>query len=99
YAEQRVMPYQSSSTKQDLEVRSYEYALFAGSSKEPLEILFRDSAGQTFTKVLRRLTPIDREKAMMPTPAMEFGRLPGNVAYVSLNTFNTNDVVKQFEAA
>jgi carboxyl-terminal processing protease len=99
YAEQRVMPFQSASTKQDLEVRGYEYALLAGSSKEPVEILFQDSAGQTFKKVLRRLTPIDREKAMIPTPAMEFGRLPGNIAYISLNTFNTNDVVKQFEAA
>jgi carboxyl-terminal processing protease len=99
YAEQRVMPFQSSSTKQDLEVRGYEYALLAGSSREPLEILFQDSAGQTFKKNLRRLTPIDREKAMMPTPALEFGRLPGNIAYVSLNTFNTNEVVKQFEAA
>jgi carboxyl-terminal processing protease len=99
YAEQRIMPFQSASTKQDLEVRGYEYALLAGASREPLEILFQDSAGQTFKKVLRRLTPMDREKAMMPTPALEFGRLPGNIAYVSLNTFNTNEVVKQFEAA
>lgn len=99
YAEQRVMPFQSASTKQDLEVRGYEYALFAGSSREPLEVLFQDSTGQPFKRILKRLTPMDRQKAMMPTPALEFGRLSGNIAYVSLNTFNTDDVVKQFEAA
>jgi carboxyl-terminal processing protease len=99
YAEQRVMPLQSASTKQDLEVRGYEYALLSGSAKEQLEILFQDASGQSFKKVLRRLTPKEREKVIMATPPMEFARLPGNVAYVALNTFNDAAVVKQFAAA
>jgi carboxyl-terminal processing protease len=99
YAEQRVMPLQSASTKQDLEVRGYEYGLLSGSPREPLEILFQDAGGQRFKKVLRRLPASERAKVIQPTPPMEFARLPGNVAYVSLNSFNDAAVVKQFEAA
>ena len=99
YAEQHVMPFQSASTKQDMEVRGYEYALLSGSSKEPLELLFQDSNGQTFRKVLPRVTPKEREKFLQATPPLEFARLPGNIAYVALNTFNDQAVVKQFEAS
>ena len=56
FAAERVMPYQSASTRQDLEARTYEYNLLDGPAREPVEILFRDAEGRTFRKTLRRLT-------------------------------------------
>jgi C-terminal processing protease CtpA/Prc len=102
YSEQRVMPFQSASTKQDLETRGYEYALFAGPVKEALELTLQTSDGKSFKKIVPRLTAADRTKAMKNVPQvapMEFKVLPGNVGYVALNTFENDTVVKQFEAA
>jgi hypothetical protein len=55
YAAQRVMPYQSASTPQDLAVRMFEYALLAGSAKEGVELSLGDGNGHTRKKTLPRL--------------------------------------------
>lgn len=66
YAERKVMPYTSSSTPQDLDERLYEYYLFMGPAKEPVEPTLRDEQGRALKKTVRRLT---REEARRVPPA------------------------------
>lgn len=47
YAAQRLHPYISASTPQDLDARLYEYYLFIGDAKESLELTLRDEQGNT----------------------------------------------------
>lgn len=99
YAEERLMPHISASTRQDMEVRAYDYGLLRGSSKSPVELTFRDAGGREFKRSLPHLTGAEWQKLGAPmAPAFEYKVLPGNVAYVALNTFNLEDVPKQFEA-
>jgi carboxyl-terminal processing protease len=99
YAEQRVAPYQSASTQQDLEARTYDYSLLAGSSKDEINLSLSDGRGKVFQKRLKRLPPAERAKFLPKTAPMEFKVLPGNIGYVALNSFDNDLVVKQFEAA
>lgn len=111
YAAERVMPYQSASTVQDLEVRTYEYSLLAGSAKEPLEVVFRDAGGQTFKKILPRMTYKERAERAKQTPEktpakpsaepryIKFEVRPGNIGYLLLSSFEDQKIVEEFEAA
>lgn len=99
YAERRVAPYQSASTKQDLAVRMYEYALLAGAAKSPVELTLRDAGGAVFQRTLPRVPPGERAKLLPPAPPFEFKLLANNIGYVALNTFDNEQVVKMFEEA
>jgi C-terminal processing protease CtpA/Prc len=48
YAEARIAPYQSSSTPQDLAVRSYSYGLLSGDAQQPVQLQLRSAAGKVF---------------------------------------------------
>jgi carboxyl-terminal processing protease len=108
YAAERVMPYVSASTRQDLDYRAYEVSLLDGPADAPVEILFRDDAGQTFKKTLPRLTLAEHaaktRQAAGKAPeksAPRFARfevLPGNVGHLSLLSFGDRKVVAEFEA-
>lgn len=99
YAEKNVMPYQSASTKPNLDVNVYQYQLLSGSSKNPVELTIKDSGGNTFKKTLNRLTPAERGKLLAdnPVPPFDFKMLTGNVAYVALNSFNDDRAAQMFE--
>ncbi len=99
YAEQRVMPYQSASTPQDLMVSTYERALLAGSVKEPVALTLRDAQGKVQKKSFARVAPADRAKLIPRMPPFEFKLLPGNIGYVALNEFESDATVKGFESA
>jgi carboxyl-terminal processing protease len=111
YAAERIRPYQSASTPQDLDVRTYEYGLLTGSSREPLEVVFRDADGRTFKKTLPRMTyraRMEREKqtsakAPEKPPAgpryIRFEVEPGNIGYLLLSSFEDRKIVEEFEAA
>jgi carboxyl-terminal processing protease len=49
YAEERVVPYESSSTPQDRDVRAYSYALLAGMADKPAQLAIRDAADKHST--------------------------------------------------
>lgn len=97
YAEQHVKPYQSVSTKQMLDWFAYELSLLGGSSKIPVKLTVKDAGGKTFEKTLNRLTGAERAKLLKYPPPFEFKVLPGNVAYVALNTFGDNQAAEMFE--
>jgi carboxyl-terminal processing protease len=97
YVKERVAPYQSSSTPQDLEVRSYSYFFLVGPASQAVELTLRDERGNVFKRTVRRSGYDDIKPA--PRPLLEFKVLEGNVAYVALNSFEDESLVKLFEDA
>ena len=99
YAEKNVRPYQSASTEQDMRTRMFEYGLLYGAVKDAVTLTLRDAAGKTLKQTLPRVPGDVRGKAIPNTPSFEFKVLPGNVAYVALNEFGSNNAYKEFVAA
>ena len=97
YTEQRVKPYQSVSTEQMFNWFIYELHLLGGSSRIPVKLTVKDASGKTFEKTLNRLTGAELAKLSKSPPPFEFKMLPGNIAYVALNTFGTNQAAEMFE--
>lgn len=98
YAERRVVPYQAASTTQDLEARAYGWALLEGPKSKQVELTLRDATGATFRRTIARRASREYWDAFRGEP-MVFRMLPGNVAYVALNTFNEDRTADMFEAA
>jgi len=97
YAERYIAPYESSSSKQDLEVRVYTYSLLSGSINQDVELTVRDLQGNTFKRKVRRGGYTDVVRT--PQPSFAFRVLEGNVGYVALNSFEDANVTKMFSAA
>jgi C-terminal processing protease CtpA/Prc len=95
YADQYVRPYQAGSTMQNLDVQTYLYNLLRGPKDKPVTVSFRDAKGQTFSRVLPRLG----YGKLTPEPSFFFRVLPGNVAYVQLNSFDDDQALTRFKAA
>ena len=87
YGQRQVAPYQSASTKHDLDVRTYTYAFLAGPVDQSPKLTFRDAKGKTFDLNVQRHSG-GMMKVLRPAKPFELRMLPGNVAYVALNTFN-----------
>lgn len=103
YAKKYVIPYQSSSTKQDLFRRSYGIALFAGDLKKDIRLSLVSDKGGAFEAILKRYKVMNfniyelEEFPRKRRAIFEFKVLPNNIGYVALNTFGTNIVAKEFE--
>jgi hypothetical protein len=95
YARRDVEPFQSASTPQDREKRTFWYGFLRGPSTQPVHLKLRDAAGKEFERDLERRGYRD----VRATPPLEWRMLPGNIAYVALNDFGTDDVVKQWKSA
>lgn len=93
YAAKNRRPYVSSNSPQHVEVNVYSYGLLAGPRDRPAAVEFRSQDGRLFEKHLARV-PYGDTTAL---PAFEYRRLAGNIAYVALNTFNSEEVQKAFE--
>jgi C-terminal processing protease CtpA/Prc len=93
YAETNVMPYVSSSTSQDRDVRTYNYSLFSGDVEDPLVLTVEDASGKREVRTLMRLST-DVLGPMFKTAASEFRILPGDIAYVAVNEFEDDSGVK-----
>jgi len=95
YTRRDIEPYQSASTPQDRENRTFWYAFLRGPSAQPVRLKLRDSAGKEFERELPRSGYSDVRRIQQ----LEWRMLPGNVAYVALNDFSTNELVKQWNSA
>jgi len=94
HAEDKVAPFVSSSTPQDHALRTYSYQLLAGDAAQPVRLTLRDSAGR------------QREESIMrgeqgPSTREQFGfqLLAGDIAYISLDHFESDAGVKAFTDA
>lgn len=99
YAEREIAPYQSASTPQDLDTRTYGYFFLAGAIAQTPRVTFKDAGGKTFELPVRRAQAEDVAKAAPPSPPFEMKMLAGGVAYVALNSFGNDEAAKQFVAA
>ena len=96
YARRAVEPYQSASTPQDRENRTFWYGFLRGPSAAPVRLKLRDAAGKEFEREVERRGYRDVRR----TPPLDWRMLPqGNVAYVALNDFGANDLVKLWSEA
>jgi C-terminal processing protease CtpA/Prc len=94
YAEKFVQPFQSSSTKQDLNVRTYTYALLAGAKDKPVELELKSATGKIFNRSVSRTGYTDA--VPVTDEPFEFRVLDGNIGYVALNSFDNESIVKDF---
>lgn len=95
YAAKSVRPYQSASTSQNLDAATYTNNLLKGPRNQSVSLEFRSAKGKTF----RRSLPRSGYSRLRRAPSFQFRILPGNIAYVQLNEFETNRALKAFEAA
>jgi carboxyl-terminal processing protease len=95
YAEQNVAPFVSSSTPQDKLVRMYDYELLSGDASKSVALKLRDATGAVRDQVVARAGYRDVSYES-PLP---FRMLPSQIAYINLDNFESEDVVKAFEAA
>ena len=96
YAAKNVIPYMSSSTGQDLMVRTYEYALLGGSINQPIELKLADEKGKTFDQTINRATSAVRSTKIF-YPPVEYKLLPGNISYLAINNFLTDSGSRYFK--
>jgi carboxyl-terminal processing protease len=99
YAEREIAPYISASTPQDLAGRTYGYSLLGGPLDIAPRVSFRDAAGKTFDVALERVDGASYKKAVPKRVPFEMRMLPGDVAYVALNTFGDDKAADGFIAA
>jgi C-terminal processing protease CtpA/Prc len=99
YATLKVAPYQSASTPQDLDVRTFEYFLLLGEPGQPVELTLQNTAGKRITRVVRRKDDKTLSALRPKLPGFQFKVLPGNIGYVALNSFEDNSVADEFLAA
>jgi carboxyl-terminal processing protease len=95
YADRFVRPYQSGSTKQNVDVQTYTYHLLSGPKNRPVQVEFRDKRGQQFSRTL----PRSGYGTLTPFAPVRLRFLPGNVAYLQVNEFETDAGFQRFVAA
>ena len=94
YADRFRRPYVGSNTAAHRELTIFCHGLLAGPKDTPVALELRDGSGRISTRT------VPRGHAGMPKPApFERRSLPGNIAYLALNTFDDEIVIKQFEEA
>ena len=94
YAKRNVLPFQSSSTSQDLEIRTYTYGLLSGDKQKTIDLLFRNKEGNSKTIEVRRGQYGDESY-----PAThDFSVLVGKYAYFKTNSFGSNEAAEFFES-
>jgi C-terminal processing protease CtpA/Prc len=98
YVERNVIPYESASTRQDLLARVYGRGLLEGPKSKPVELTLLDASGKTTKRSVPRAPNADYWTAL-GTDLMAFTMLPGDVAYVKMDSFNDSKAADLFEAA
>ena len=86
YAKLNVIPYQSSSTSQDLDVRAFNYFLLSGDVHRTLTLTVEDASGRHSVRTLKRL-PSAKIGALFNAPGAKFRMLPGGIAYLEVGEF------------
>lgn len=89
-------PYASASTPQDLESRMFIYQFLVGSKAEKPLIELRNAEGKTWSIEVERISFGQRNKDFARTPAFSWKLLPGNIAYVALNSFGDETAAKEY---
>jgi carboxyl-terminal processing protease len=94
YAKQNILPYISASTSQSRRAETYELYLLCGSNDKPVELGLKDASGHVITKRI----PRSYHRILSFEKSVEFQLLPGNIAYVALNSFGSSAVTAAFDS-
>jgi C-terminal processing protease CtpA/Prc len=92
YAEREIAPYQSSSTPQDLQVRTFGYALLIGRAGSQFHVTVRDAEGKQEERVLTRLTLKDQSK--WRKGGASFKMRPDGIAVLTIDEFEDTQGTK-----
>jgi C-terminal processing protease CtpA/Prc len=99
YAARDIAPYVSASTPQDEALRTFGSQFLRGAVGTSARVAFRDVAGKQFEQQVPRVSREARKAAMAVSPSFEFSMLPGDIAYVSLNSFEDDSAADAWLAA
>lgn len=93
YAARFVAPYQSASTPQDLELRTFKCMLLAGDARQPVRVTLRDAQGR------RRDVTVARSgwKAVPTPPEDSFELRPDGIAVLTATQFDDDAAAKLLE--
>ena len=92
YANKFIKPFISSSTEQDLLVRTYEYFLFEGDKEEKLHLELKDNFNKKYEFNISRKLPYNLPFSNSKT--LEFEILKNNIGYLTINSFSSRSNVK-----
>jgi C-terminal processing protease CtpA/Prc len=92
YAEREIAPYQSSSTPQDLQVRTYDYALLSGHAGTAIHVTVKTAAGKEEARELTRLSMAER--AQLKRERASFALRPDGIAVLTINEFEDTEGTK-----
>ena len=92
YAEREIAPYQSSSTPQDLQVRTFDYALLSGHAGSRFQVTVRNAEGKKEERVLTRLTLEDQSK--LKKVGASFKMRPEGIAVLTIDEFDDTEGTK-----
>lgn len=92
YAERQIAPYQSSSTPQDLQVRTFDYALLSGHAGSQIHVSVKTAAGKLEARSLTRLALADR--AAFKRERASFQQRPDGIAVLTINEFEDTEGTK-----
>ena len=96
YAQHNVAPYASSSTPQDLQVRSYTYGLLSGPDT-PVVLTCKEKDGKVWTRPIARTGYHDiRKWKTMDWRVIERGK--ERIGYLALNDFEHNSLRKMVDS-
>jgi carboxyl-terminal processing protease len=96
YAEKSVIPRQSSCTPQYSDVLAYERVLLEGELSEQIKLTLAAENGRTIEQTVRRLPSQELDKIAPEPEPFEFRMLPGNIAYIALNSFMDDKTADEF---
>ena len=95
YAEKNVNPFVSSSTLQDRAVRMYSYQLLSGDEDKTIKLTLRNRGNSIRTVVVER----KGYEKVASAEKFSFRILPDDIAYISIDHFESDAAVKAFEQA
>jgi carboxyl-terminal processing protease len=95
YARREVEPYQSASTPQDRLNRTYWYGFLRGPRAKPVRLTLQTPSGKRDEVEVAREGYTD----VRSVPSFDWRMIEGQVAYVALNNFESNEVVDKWRKA
>jgi carboxyl-terminal processing protease len=93
FGKTNIMPYQGSSTIQDLNIRTYTYFLFYGNANEKIELKIRKKNNFVFTTTISRQLVSNYEYE-----TYELRITKDNIAYLKINDFENNNYKQIFDS-
>ena len=79
-----------------MDILAYERSLLNGEFSEPVKLTLATADGRTIERTVRRL-PLPEIDRLAPDPEpFEFRMLPGNIAYIALNSFQDDATADEF---